>query len=154
MSLFGKSAATPAGASTSLGGSVLLGSTDQQRPLGASLFAPATSQSAAPPAARTQSGLFGTSAARPSLFGTSTTTTQSAPTAGLFASSTAQPSAPPAGFQSRQTQPPVQQPPAQAQPTAAYFDSLLAKSRKQADGESALETLPTCSSAWEISASG
>jgi nuclear pore complex protein Nup93 len=91
------------------------------------------------------SSILGGTTSRPSFFSTSTTNQQQQQqqaTAAPFGSSlfsTTQP----ATLGLNQSQAPSQQNQNPAPAGGAYFDSLLAKSKKQAEGESALEELPS-----------
>jgi nuclear pore complex protein Nup93 len=91
-------------------------------------------------------GSFVNSQNRPSAFGPQLSVSQSGVTlGGLNTSTTAQPasSSHTAVSQSHQEQAQSLQGQQQGQKSAAYFDSLLEKSRKRAHGETALEELPS-----------
>ncbi|KAL2265651.1 hypothetical protein VTJ83DRAFT_6751 [Remersonia thermophila] len=159
-SLFG---GTPA-ATTAQPGASLFGTstaTTTQPASGTSLFGASTATTQ--PAAG--ASLFGasTATAKPagtSLFGNTTTTQPPAGTS-LFGTSTAATTQPPAGAslfgstlggglslnptnqQQQQQQQQGQQNPPSALPRGALFDSLLAKNKKQAEGETALGELPS-----------
>ncbi|KAL2117016.1 hypothetical protein VTJ04DRAFT_9184 [Mycothermus thermophilus] len=141
-SLFGASTTTTQPAA---GSSLFGASTATAKPAGTSLFGNTTTTQPA-----TGTSLFGNTtttqpAAGTSLFGTSTaTTTQPAAGTSLFGNT-------PIGGglnlslanQQQQQQQQGQQNPPSALPTGALFDSLLAKNKKQAEGETALGELPS-----------
>jgi nuclear pore complex protein Nup93 len=164
--LFGGSTTTTPGAATGGGGNSIFGSTTT----GSSLFGgkPATTTpTQTQPSTGFGSSLFGTSTTTPkaSLFGGTTATSQPAAGNSIFGSTLgATATQPPAGaslFSSTTggglnlglgnttttnpaastAQQPQQQAPTSA--TGALFDSLLAKNKKQAEGETALGELPS-----------
>ncbi|TPX11034.1 uncharacterized protein E0L32_008071 [Thyridium curvatum] len=162
--LFGSTAAAPkpGGLFGTGAAATTTTTTTTQAPAGGSLFGGASTTTQQPQA--TGGGLFGTAAAatqpKPGgLFGASTTATSQPQGGGLFGTSAApaQPQKPPL-FGATQTATTTSAPfgasilsnnnPAAStnglpsQPSGAYFDSLLAKSKKQAEGESS-EQLPS-----------
>jgi nuclear pore complex protein Nup93 len=142
-SVFGSTAAS----NTATGGG-LFGSLSASRPQPAgSLFGASAAQQPQQPAASglTLGGLGGglgglgaSTATRPSLFGAAPAAQMQTPAVGLN-TSTANP------LNLSNFLPPHNPAPQsqQSQPTGAYFDSLFAKSKKQAEGETALEDLPS-----------
>ena len=155
MSFFGQPAkpATPAlGGGSSLFGapaaqnpvqsSSILGGASQPRPFGALSGTTLPGLSTTGQTQPASTSLFGGSllgqAPKPSLFGGATQAANVAPAAaptaqgGSFYGTTN----PSAGLNQSQAQPP-------ARPTGAYFDSLLARNKKNAEGETALGELPS-----------
>ncbi|KAJ9141980.1 Nuclear pore protein [Pleurostoma richardsiae] len=170
-SLFGASTGTPAPANTGGGlfaslntnqpaassqqaqpSTSLFGSTAaQQQQAKPSLFGSSTANTTAasqPAQASSQFGGLGASQAqpattRPSLFGTGAAAAAPAQTSTLGATTSG--NAPLGNSLFSTTNPAASSTngPSQPQPTGAYFDSLLAKSKKQAEGEEPLEDLPS-----------
>ncbi|KAK4457502.1 Nup93/Nic96-domain-containing protein [Cladorrhinum samala] len=150
-SLFGGAATTPTATTQPAAGSSLFGST-----LGASTTTPKASLfgNTATTAAATQPATTGAT----SLFGGASAATTQPPTSSLFGASNATVTQPAAGMAGSSllgggggglslnlgaTQNAGQSNPSSALPTGAFFDSLLAKNKKQASGETALGDLPS-----------